>query len=836
VVGVVIHNVSSRDGLVAIIQFIMATASGSGFGGPAGAGGSAGFTLPTEFADFVSSAQTLQEEFKLEQADDLLTYKVYFRHDGDPIAVTVEDAELLLSRIRPFVEELIKDYVWNLDSFHLQLVVPDADSDDLVHFQGQMRTGGNVEDEWFVVYVLQSLSRTVESIACSVCDTDGEFLLIEAADQLPNWLGPENSKNRVWIQRGEIIIIGIEDVSPDRRDVRGISVKSALQWIWADHHHVHNYVNMAIQSCIDAKTTLQYPAKTKAIQHNAVCVLPRVVAAMLHNYPQLLSYAVAAFCSPQSKDLKKHLAKMKVLSRSSNNSVDADNSPSPLEDLVVSTVQFSKVAYAQMKFKPFQTPRAMHTVWRSATAILGPSVGSDIMDSGSSSNPSQQPYSSGIGTKLRQALELGCRLCCGVELAFHASVKQRTAATDLFPSQIVSVSTVNLGSTLTTSDDTYDAVINIRTHPMQRVRVCDAINSVLDRKNECKSVSNGVSVSATTTIAVLKQINNGGDDTLWLYLTPEQLEEHIQSQIGEISLSEWVSGMSLSEEKQQRSNPSVQGHGDVANLDSLVSSMKSFMEGTSDVRGVTSHREPEPNELTASTAFPAPGSSLLRAEFMGSVNRAGDEEVLKSSSLESLCSEKIAALVKALISPTANARTVEQDIARALSSELGLSLSTPGAVAEVNDQTSDNGLKKYFYDEDLDVLGEVDGDSIDDSDDEVVAAERKQDKGKRTGNPTARETVVNKILTDSCASRSVGVIGAGSFFMSLDKEEGEDDSDEEQEERESSADTEDNSDVADSDDELFFEQYQVNHCIFGRTIESSIINRFHTCRKLWIAN
>ena len=31
----------------------------------------------------------------------------------------------------------------------------------------------------------------------SVHDSDGEFLLIEAADQLPKWLNPDTAENRV---------------------------------------------------------------------------------------------------------------------------------------------------------------------------------------------------------------------------------------------------------------------------------------------------------------------------------------------------------------------------------------------------------------------------------------------------------------------------------------------------------------------------------------------------------------------------------------------------------------------------------------------------------------
>ncbi len=32
---------------------------------------------------------------------------------------------------------------------------------------------------------------------CSVFDSDGEFLLIEAAEELPSWVTPTNAENRV---------------------------------------------------------------------------------------------------------------------------------------------------------------------------------------------------------------------------------------------------------------------------------------------------------------------------------------------------------------------------------------------------------------------------------------------------------------------------------------------------------------------------------------------------------------------------------------------------------------------------------------------------------------
>lgn len=38
-------------------------------------------------------------------------------------------------------------------------------------------------------------------------DSDGEFLLIESSLEIPKWLTPENSNNRVWLSNGVFHII-----------------------------------------------------------------------------------------------------------------------------------------------------------------------------------------------------------------------------------------------------------------------------------------------------------------------------------------------------------------------------------------------------------------------------------------------------------------------------------------------------------------------------------------------------------------------------------------------------------------------------------------------------
>ena len=65
---------------------------------------------------------------------------------------------------------------------------------------GRLRYGDDVDDEWFVVFLLQSIARRWPDVTVSVWDNDGQFLLIEAAMELPRWIKPDNSDNRVFLR------------------------------------------------------------------------------------------------------------------------------------------------------------------------------------------------------------------------------------------------------------------------------------------------------------------------------------------------------------------------------------------------------------------------------------------------------------------------------------------------------------------------------------------------------------------------------------------------------------------------------------------------------------
>lgn len=109
-------------------------------------------------------------------------------------------------------KKLLKDYIWQRDEFTLKPEVQSSSGTNpllkhvkyltccrlgLKYLHGLTNYGDSVDDEWLIVYILRELSRQFQNLWIKVVDTDGEFLLIEAANTLPKWLRPEIADNRV---------------------------------------------------------------------------------------------------------------------------------------------------------------------------------------------------------------------------------------------------------------------------------------------------------------------------------------------------------------------------------------------------------------------------------------------------------------------------------------------------------------------------------------------------------------------------------------------------------------------------------------------------------------
>lgn len=144
---------------------------------------------------------------KPEIPDDCVEYALYYLpSDPAPAAVdTVAETRTRLVEVQRTAAELskqlLKDYIWQRDGFHLEITKEDGTT----ALRGRTNFGDSIEDEWVVVYMLRELSRKHTDIWVRVVDSDGQFLLVEAAGALPEWLEPDVADNRVCSQSHSIL-------------------------------------------------------------------------------------------------------------------------------------------------------------------------------------------------------------------------------------------------------------------------------------------------------------------------------------------------------------------------------------------------------------------------------------------------------------------------------------------------------------------------------------------------------------------------------------------------------------------------------------------------------
>ncbi|KAL9111116.1 MAG: hypothetical protein Q9227_004379 [Pyrenula ochraceoflavens] len=239
-------------------------------------------------------------------------------------------------------KQYLKEYIWQRENFSLKLI----DEDAFTLLQGRTEYGDSIEDEWVIVWLLRELTKEFDDLWVRVNDNDGEFLLIEAAETLPQWLEPEVADNRVWIHQSRLTIL------KPPHEKKAASSKSEKLSIWDAQQIILKEPKRLMKSTMVEEEAFHrlrnYPDQIAKSMHHAQIIIPRRIAYLLHQKPSYISPAVEAFY------LRDPIA-LKPLSEKSASSLLF----SP-EDFVTTSVTIPRVAYAQLRSQDFPAPK----VWK----------------------------------------------------------------------------------------------------------------------------------------------------------------------------------------------------------------------------------------------------------------------------------------------------------------------------------------------------------------------------------------------------------------------------------------------------------------------------------------
>lgn len=232
--------------------------------------------------------------------------------------------------------------------------------------------------------MLCELSKAHPDLWVRVGDSDGEFLLVEAANVLPRWLSPEIDHYRVWIHLGKIFLIPLNSKTKDEPSMRSHAEEqlSLLQAVAFLRSNTDDLVHLPAIDSEAFHRLKKYPEQIPNSIHHSLVSIPRAVAYILHALPKSIAPAVESFYLRDANSLKPILSSSTPLRF-------------PPEDLVTVSVRFSKTLYAQLKSQRFDTPPRWESVFR---------------------NTKNENLSSAEEQKRVERLETGMKLTCGFEM------------------------------------------------------------------------------------------------------------------------------------------------------------------------------------------------------------------------------------------------------------------------------------------------------------------------------------------------------------------------------------------------------------------------------------
>lgn len=260
--------------------------------------------------------------------ENVVKYRIFVK-DGDSFA-TESKLETLLAHYQVFLSPFIDDFIWQVEPFCL--VTKAGKGDNPAHLHGKTKFGDNVDDEWFIVCLLFKLSKAFPETCVSISDNDGEFLLIEAADFLPRWLTPDNSKNRVFVHDGKVHIIPLP-ATPGELTIYPTGtpiLHQALKLVFGPHN---TEAVAKIQETIRQRIAII----SQSSSHHAHCYVPAEIKFVLDQKPSLISPVVQAFYGRDPVDMK------------ACRTMDQFT----LKTRLLSRIRFTRCLYAQLSQQPF---------------------------------------------------------------------------------------------------------------------------------------------------------------------------------------------------------------------------------------------------------------------------------------------------------------------------------------------------------------------------------------------------------------------------------------------------------------------------------------------------
>lgn len=337
----------------------------------------------------------------------------------------------LAALLQKFIDDHCKDtlegYIWYREGLKISVADQTEDGEKPARLCAYMRHGGCVEDEWLAVHLLMLASEKFKDVSnlqndpstshsrrlwMNISDEDGQFLMIEGAEELPDWIQPHNADGRLWIMDGAFHLLtlkhhpgdaesqSIEASLEEGKSLQHVTALKLLQ-LSTDSLASPRFAEVLHRNRMPSFPDLKW---VQDFQHSTLIYAPIVAAKVIARFPQIVADAAEAFEGREGpKDAR----------------VLRDVSAMQSEQAFLIKIKLPRRMYATLLGERYFPPKVFGMKWRESVMKYWDLLEKEMKE-GQRLNGEDEMILKEEGRRR----DLGCKIVCGLELV-HSNVKSR---------------------------------------------------------------------------------------------------------------------------------------------------------------------------------------------------------------------------------------------------------------------------------------------------------------------------------------------------------------------------------------------------------------------------
>lgn len=193
----------------------------------------------------LTSSLPFTSDFDFFFEKDTLVFTIFIVNPVISDDEKLKNLTLIYQNLKKFLHPWSRFYTWGYKPYQMELALYEENNEKYNYIFGSLQFSDCINDEWLLVSLIlkyfqekfEKVEINLEDVMIHFFDQDGEFILVESFDHIPDWCSPDNSFNRVWFNgKGDLVLI--PDKYPILYNIENLKLQQALLFLIKYNYYI----------------------------------------------------------------------------------------------------------------------------------------------------------------------------------------------------------------------------------------------------------------------------------------------------------------------------------------------------------------------------------------------------------------------------------------------------------------------------------------------------------------------------------------------------------------------------------------------------------------------